>query len=145
MPLLGRLEVIVESSRWILRGAAAIEVHVSEVVLRPRMSRIGGSPKVVNGPGWVFVGAPAVVETPPDHVDGLEIAARGRAPKPFERAHRILRQSSALEKHAAIADLRIRQAFRGGDVYPVGGALRILRKQGLQSARSHMGEELDDR
>src|SRR5271156_1634768 len=145
MPLLGRLEVIVESSRWILRDAAAIEVHMSEVVLCPRMSRIGGLPKVVDGPSRVCGGSPAVVETPPDHVDGLEIAARGRAPKPFERAQRILRQSSALEKHAAIADLRIRQAFRGGDVYPAGSALRILPKQGLQSGRAHMGEDLDDR
>src|ERR1700733_3148662 len=111
-----------------------------QVVLCPGVTRIRGAPKAFHRRGGVLDRSPTIVETAPDHVDGLEVSACGRAPKPLERVAGILRQARALEQHPAVADLRVGQPFRCGDEYPLCGMLGILPEQRFQTRQTHLGE-----
>ena len=92
----------------------------------------------------IRLNAPAIVEATPHHIDGIEVAARRGALKPGECGALILGNTGALEQHAAVAHLRLRQALGRGDVHPVRGAMRLLGKQRPQPGAADLRQERGD-
>ena len=118
MALVGSRAVPVQGFPRVPGGPTSVQAGVPKIVLRPSVTRLGGPAIAMRRLGQVGRGAPAVLQAPPHHVQGVGVAGLRRLKKPAQSLGLVLGDALALEQHPPKTELAFGKPIGGGGADP---------------------------